>query len=259
MGLGLRSPQILRTEVLIWRQLRHENILPLLGITHTRIADIRLVTPWQSKGNLSQFMKQPEAESVNRLDMLLKIGRAVDYLHNHQPNVIHGDLKCVNVLVGSDNNPLICDFGLSAARYANSSSTSSPDGGSFRWMAVELLANEQDIKPSTQSDVWSFASLAWELLTGKLPFADKLTNNAVRAAVISGERPPQGDFHAVRRGLSHKLYRQLRASWSVDPDKRPTIGALLPVISNLSSEWEQFFSISTQPRRRTVSVDVHLP
>jgi hypothetical protein len=59
----------------------------------------------------------------------------------------------VNVLVAPDNSPLLCDFGLSAARYSNLTNTSSPDGGSFRWMAVELLMNEHETKPSIQSDM----------------------------------------------------------------------------------------------------------
>lgn len=62
--------KIVRTEILIWRQLRHDNILPMLGVTNIRLDATKIVTPWQLNGSLSDYNKRPEMENMNRLHIV---------------------------------------------------------------------------------------------------------------------------------------------------------------------------------------------
>jgi len=81
----------------------------------------------------------------------------------HSQNIIHGDLKGVNILVGDGEKALLCDFGLSRIKAdVNSRSIGSPSipVGSPNWMAPELFKGERLRFPC---DVYSFAMTMYEV------------------------------------------------------------------------------------------------
>jgi hypothetical protein len=65
--------QVVLREVLLWyhlTQLRHENILPLIGITSSQFPDLKMVSPLQENGNLREYIKKPENVNINRLKIV---------------------------------------------------------------------------------------------------------------------------------------------------------------------------------------------
>ncbi|KAL4073660.1 putative LRR-like protein kinase 3, partial [Scleroderma citrinum] len=80
------------------------------------------------------------------------------YLHTHELGpILHGDLNGTNVLVSSDHQALLADFGLSTMRSCTFSMTVElPCGGSLAWMAPELLKGND---ASVTSDIRAFAMI----------------------------------------------------------------------------------------------------
>jgi serine/threonine protein kinase len=99
------------SEVALWRQLSHPNVLPFFGVYHWH-GLLCLVSPWMKAGNVNEFLEQfPRANRLNLVriarqfiyveisknSQVLDIARGLEYLHQMDPNVVHGDLKGVRI------------------------------------------------------------------------------------------------------------------------------------------------------------------
>ncbi|KAG6906989.1 hypothetical protein DXG01_011065 [Tephrocybe rancida] len=83
-------------ETVIWRQLRHVNVLPFLCLhlvdnTERRIG---LVSPWMKNGNVKEFLQR--SPNVDRMSLVTDIAEGLEYLHTMEPKIVHGDLKAVH-------------------------------------------------------------------------------------------------------------------------------------------------------------------
>lgn len=234
--------QFLKTcskEAFVWCRLEHPNILPFLGIGNI---DRRLyfVSPWMDQGDLVRFVgEHPQADKQL---LLQDTAAGLDYLHSQ--GVVHGDLKGANVLVDSDGRARLADFGLSAVigldiLYWSSQSAIASRGGTSRWRAPEVLGildvqtipgrgTEEDNLPNTpESDVYSWACLCYEILTGKIPFHEIKTDLRWLATILLDptrrpREPAPGSEVWSPRGLTPALWDFMKKCWDSDPSARPT-------------------------------------
>ncbi|KAJ7839211.1 kinase-like domain-containing protein, partial [Mycena olivaceomarginata] len=85
----------LAREVLIWKELSHPNVLPLLGIDLTaRKPSCCLVSPWMENGNVTAFLERHP--DFNKSSLVRDIANGLEYLHALDPPVVHGDIKGVS-------------------------------------------------------------------------------------------------------------------------------------------------------------------
>lgn len=82
------------------------------------------------------------------------IASGLAYLHSQ--DVIHGDVKGLNVLLNELVQPVLCDFGMTKALSTmhNATSSAMKGVGSLRWMAPEL---HDDAPKSAKSDMFAFS------------------------------------------------------------------------------------------------------
>lgn len=77
-------------------ELSHECIAPFLGLV-VEDQGPGLVSLWYNRGNLLRFTSRPYHASINREILCHDVAAGLHYLHNHEPPIIHGDLKGVRV------------------------------------------------------------------------------------------------------------------------------------------------------------------
>ncbi|KAG0622116.1 hypothetical protein M758_3G073300 [Ceratodon purpureus] len=158
------------------------------------------------------------------LDIITKIALGMWFLHTK--GVSHRDLKSANVMVQLDNGGditevKIVDFGASLNLDSNGVEAKSVVGTGF-FMAPEILhlKTDKSKKPDLMAaDVYSFAMTCCEILTGKLPFEDEISEGKLRFneynKVVEGLRPE------LPCNLDGTLMELIKSCWAHDPNDRP--------------------------------------
>ncbi|KAG1901446.1 kinase-like domain-containing protein, partial [Suillus fuscotomentosus] len=209
-------------ELRICANLNHANIVPIYGYTYGFGPFPAIVSHWAERGNLSDYLKREGAALT-----LLRKFRIVSLLyHFHTNNVIHGDFTGSNVLIYGDGTACIADFGLSLM-YSEVVSTSqaswtSTFSGNSRWMASELLGEREDgtpVRPSKQSDVFSFGGIMLLVLTNKIPYYYLRHNYMVVLHISRSERPSRIRYPE----LPEKYWPFIEQCWSTDPRDHPSM------------------------------------
>lgn len=152
------------------------------------------------------------AESLAVLDQICRGASAI-----HAAGLVHGDLKPANVLFGPGFRIVLSDFGLSRRTTAPPSTWSTPAYG-----APELARGDEPAPELVQRvDVYSIAVMAYELLTGRLPFDPEER----RLHAIDGLVPVRPSV--LRPELPSELDVPLLAALTTDPELRtPSADAL---------------------------------
>lgn len=124
-----------------------------------------LVMEYAPNGTLrQQYPKGTIVPLVNILSYVKQVAEAAQYAHNHK--LIHRDIKPENILLTSDNNVLLSDFGIAVTAHSTTSQITENLAGTLNYMAPEQLQG----KPRLASDQYSLGVVVYEWLSGTLPF-----------------------------------------------------------------------------------------
>ncbi|KAH6838108.1 Leucine-rich receptor-like protein kinase family protein [Perilla frutescens var. hirtella] len=157
-------------EVNLLGKLRHRNIVRLLGYLHNE-ADVMMLYEYMPNGSLGAALHGKQAGNmlvdwVSRYNVALGVAQGLAYLHHDcHPPVIHRDVKSNNILLDSDFEARIADFGL-ARTMLHKNETVSMVAGSYGYIAPEY---GYTLKVDEKSDIYSYGVVLLELLTGRMP------------------------------------------------------------------------------------------
>ncbi|KAF8226216.1 TKL/TKL-ccin protein kinase [Tricholoma matsutake] len=207
-------------EITVWANLQHDHILPFYGVVTDQGQHIFMVCPWQDNGNVLDYVRT--VPDVDRIHLLSGAAKGLEYLHSC--NVIHGNVKCANILVSQAGEACICDFGMSKVIEEvtdKSASATLTTSGSARWLAPELIEGVIT-SPTKKADTYSYAMAVLELLTGKHPFSHRSRDaSVIHDVVVLKRTPPRPEDADVLVWLTDDLWKLLEECWLVDPTLRP--------------------------------------
>ncbi|XVE63413.1 hypothetical protein DITRI_Ditri07aG0018500 [Diplodiscus trichospermus] len=158
-------------EVEVLGRVRHKNLLGLRG--YCVGTDQRLIV-YDYMPNLSllshlhgQFGGEVQLDWKRRMKIAIGSAEGILYLHHEvTPHIIHRDIKASNVLLDSDFEPLVADFGFAKLMPEGVSHMTTRVKGTLGYLAPEYAMWG---KVSESCDVYSFGILLLELLTGRRP------------------------------------------------------------------------------------------
>ncbi|XP_020535412.1 receptor-like cytoplasmic kinase 176 isoform X2 [Jatropha curcas] len=158
-------------EVDIMSSLKHKHITHLIGVC---IDDNHLILVYDflSKGTLEERLQGQSEKSILpwkvRFKVAIAVAEALHYLHS-SCLVIHRDVKSSNILLSSDFQPQLSDFGCATWNLKAAGYTISNDiVGTFGYIAPEYFMHG---RVSDKTDIYSFGIVLLELLTGKKPIS----------------------------------------------------------------------------------------
>ena len=96
------------------------------------------------------------------LKMFKEIAIGLNAIHSHVPQIIHRDLKSLNILVTNDVHMKLCDFGLARLFSMGFQETFKKARGTFRYMAPEVLGTRPTI--TAKSDIFALGIVYWEII-----------------------------------------------------------------------------------------------
>ncbi|CAH0732009.1 unnamed protein product, partial [Brenthis ino] len=212
---------------------KHVNIINLLGCC-TQDGPLYVIVEYAPNGNLREFLRNhrpgnryespaedlKEKKTLTQKDLVsfsYQVARGMEYLASRR--CIHRDLAARNVLVSDDCVLKIADFGLAKDVHSNDYYRKKTEGRlPVRWMAPESLYHKVF---TTQTDVWSFGVLLWEIMTlGGTPYPT-VPGQYMYQHLSAGhrmEKPPC---------CSLEIYMLMRECWSFSPGDRPSFTELV--------------------------------
>ncbi|XP_047508210.1 fibroblast growth factor receptor homolog 1-like isoform X2 [Pieris napi] len=212
---------------------KHVNIINLLGCC-TQDGPLYVIVEYAPNGNLREFLRNhrpgnryesptedlKDKKTLTQKDLVsfsYQVARGMEYLASRR--CIHRDLAARNVLVSDDCVLKIADFGLAKDVHSNDYYRKKTEGRlPVRWMAPESLYHKVF---TTQTDVWSFGVLLWEIMTlGGTPYPT-VAGQYMYQHLSAGhrmEKPPC---------CSLEIYMLMRECWSFSPGDRPSFTELV--------------------------------
>ncbi|KAF8409692.1 hypothetical protein HHK36_005771 [Tetracentron sinense] len=176
----------LYSEVRLLRTLKNDNIIVLYNVwTDEERNTLNFITEVCTSGNLREYRKKHRHVSIKALKKWSRqILKGLEYLHTHEPCIIHRDLNCSNVFInGNIGQVKIGDLGLAAT--VGKSHVAHSILGTPEYMAPELY--EEDY--TEMVDIYSFGMCVLEMVTLDIPYNECDNVAKIYKKVTSGVRP----------------------------------------------------------------------
>mmetsp|Transcript_99648 Transcript_99648/g.282227 ORF Transcript_99648/g.282227 Transcript_99648/m.282227 type:complete len:303 (+) Transcript_99648:95-1003(+) len=233
--MDFREQMAFDRECAIMPKISHENLVRFLGVASLQ-RPFRIITEFCSGGCCFELLHNCDhidLQWVQQHKMCLDVAKAMDYLHNFNPQIVHRDLKSLNLLLSTPvtngrDEPLVkvSDFGLSRMK------DQAPDSdwgkmtkaaGTCHWMAPEVFTGSSY---DEKVDIYSYGMILFEVVCREIPFEEQEPAD-VGHLTVQGERP---DLEAVPPNCPRQLQELMIQCWDHDPWRRPAFDRILETL-----------------------------
>ncbi|XP_069842670.1 vascular endothelial growth factor receptor kdr-like [Dendropsophus ebraccatus] len=194
--------------------------------------------------------EDPEYVSKKQLSMedlicySFQVAKGMEFLASRK--CIHRDLAARNILLSENNVVKICDFGLARDIYKDPDYVRKGDARlPLKWMAPEAIF---DKIYTTQSDVWSFGVLLWEIFSlGASPYPGVQIDEDFCCRLKEGTRMRPPEY------CTPEIYQTMLDCWQGVPTDRPTFTDLVERLgdllqANVQQEGKDYIPLNTALR-----------
>ncbi|PON60524.1 Tyrosine-protein kinase [Parasponia andersonii] len=227
--------KLFSSEVAALTEIKHRNIVKLFGFCSQGMNTF-LVYEFVERGNLADILRSDkdarELDWLKRIHVIKGVAHALSYMHNDiVPPIIHRDISSKNILLDSEFEAHVSDFGI--ARFLNPNSSNwTAVAGTYGYLAPELAYT---MAVTEKSDVYSFGVLALEVVMGEHPgeFISSMQNSEFAQrihyeSVLDRRLSPRSS-----QTMGDKLALVVKVSISClssNPQARPTMRTVVNVL-----------------------------
>lgn len=199
-----------------------------------------LVMEFAEHGSLFDVLQDPKIHIgwKEMLGFAVQMTKGLMALHDHDPQILHRDIKSMNFLVDKEWRVKVCDFGL--ARFANPAfmSTLLKLRGTMLYCSPETCEGEQY---TSKSDIYSLGICFWEIInrviTGKhsTPYAELQVSSGLQVLL----QVPKGLRPTIPPNCPPSMKSFLKAVWHNQASERPDAGQLIAFLEECQKNLEE--------------------
>ncbi|KAG9389962.1 Protein tyrosine kinase [Carpediemonas membranifera] len=219
-GMQEKQLETFFNEMAVHRMLTHPHVVQFLGYVRTE-TELWLISQL-ADCNLSDYVATGYHSMKEKVKLAMDVASGMEFIYSR--NIVHRDLKGLNVLM-VNGTAKIADFGTS--KISNIVRTATVGGQmTLFWSAPERFRYQW---VDEKSDVYSFAMVMYEILTGKAPWADDLIGDTESfvLGVINGKRP------SIPGGVNSEYKKLMERCWAGEASARPSFGEISEILTRL--------------------------
>ncbi len=192
-------------------RLRHPGIISVFDCSFQRDPGY-ICTELVDGPSLRRFVEEAHPW-LPEIGMMIGAELAAALAHAHDQGVIHRDIKPENVILSKDGQPKLADFGLARVTDTQTMTATGALIGSPAHMSPEVI---EGAEVDARSDLFSFGTVLYHVMTGRLPFEASNPAAMMRQIVLGRIVAPETHNAHISRGVAKILRRCL----APDPTER---------------------------------------
>ncbi|EAX90170.1 TKL family protein kinase [Trichomonas vaginalis G3] len=225
VNLNGSNLQLFQREVAVLavlNKISHPCLIRFIGATD--VPPYTIITEFMPNKSLFDDCRKNHKMSATQYTIAAyDIARGMQYLHACQ--IVHRDLKSLNILLDNNYKIRICDFGF-AKSFNDDDTFKAQTVGTTQWMAPEILVSSH--KFTSKIDVYAYGILLVELLTKKRPYPGMDDKKELAHKIVEeGLRPK------LKKNTPPLLKDLITQCWDANPDVRPTFDEIVQRFENL--------------------------
>ena len=191
--------------------LEHPSIVPVYDYGITTQGQPYLVMRLLRGGTLYDRLVAGKVTQQQLWAILRQVAAALDYAHDR--DIVHRDIKPVNILFDEKGNAYVSDFGIAKVRDATTNLTGNAIVGTAAYMSPEQFMGAT---VDGRSDQYSLAVVVFEALSGRAPFV----SDTLHGLMFQHINEPPPDIHSLNRSLAPAVSAVMRRALAKNPNER---------------------------------------
>ncbi len=232
-SLGASPPLVerFRREARTAASLSHPNIIPIYAVRHSDRL-LYFVMKYVEGRPLDSILRETGALPVNTVQAILgQVAGAVGYAHRH--GVVHRDIKPGNILIDDEGWCVVTDFGIAKVAESEGLTTSGVMVGTPAYMSPEqCLSNDV----TGASDQYALGVVAYEMLTGRLPFP----GSSMMSVMYAHVHVPVPDIASLRDQVPPDLASTIMRMLAKEPgDRWPSVEEAAAALGSVTTTQDE--------------------